>query len=377
MGSRRKTGVEGVHIVKTQRVNDPLRWYIYAWRGGPKIRTQIGGARPTLTRDDIAAIAAAIEKSKPQNADTMRGLIASYRSEANPDWAALAVSTKRLWSNCLDHIMERWGDVPLNLWNNPRMVTKIMTWRDSMAKTPRSADNHIATLYRLLEYGRLRARVTVNLANGIPNLYKGGQRASIIWTDEDFAKAEKHFSPVLMDVIRFAAMTGLRRGDLAAVQLSDVGDFAIRRLALKRSAGKRRKVITPIIPGMRELLNVLKTRKRKAGITTLLVTSFGDAWTPTGLNSSIYTAIRKADISYIDENGEKQFKHLHDLRGTFATKLMTIPGERLTDEEIADLMGWSVQQVSEIRRHYVDEAAIVVALGKRLANISVKQDVKQ
>jgi len=40
-------------------------------------------------------------------------------------------------------------------------------------------------------------------------------------------------------------------------------------------------------------------------------------------------------------------------------------------------MGWSVEQVAEIRRRYVDDAAIVVALGKRLKNIDVKHIVKQ
>ncbi|ESQ89179.1 hypothetical protein [Asticcacaulis benevestitus] len=92
--------------------------------------------------------------------------------------------------------------------------------------------------------------------------------------------------------------------------------------------------------------------------------------------SSSFTDVRnEADISFTDDDGNKAWKRLHDLRGTFATRLMTIPGERLTDAEIADLMAWSVQQVSEIRRRYVDGAAIVVALEKRLANTDVNRSV--
>ena len=60
-------------------------------------------------------------------------------------------------------------------------------------------------------------------------------------------------------------------------------------------------------------------------------------------------------------------KHLHDLRETFATKLMTLPGGGLTNFQIATVMGWSEAQVATIRKRYVDEAAIIVAIGERIA----------
>ena len=49
----------------------------------------------------------------------------------------------------------------------------------------------------------------------------------------------------------------------------------------------------------------------------------------------------------------------------------------LRDKEIGNLMGWSPEQVAEIRAHYVDDAAIVVALGERLAQAAVKRSVKR
>ena len=60
-------------------------------------------------------------------------------------------------------------------------------------------------------------------------------------------------------------------------------------------------------------------------------------------------------------------KHLHDIRGTFATKLMTLPDGGLSDSQIAMTMGWSESQVSAIRKRYVDEAAIIVAIATRIA----------
>lgn len=394
MAGKRKTGVEGVHIVRTQRGNDPLRWYVYAWRGGPKIRSQEGGERPTLTAADVKAIAQAYEEAKPVNKGDIRSLVASYRSEANPDWDRLARGTKKLWSDALDRVLVRWADVPLRLWSNPRMVTQVVKWRDEMKDTPRAADVRIACLNRLLAYGRLRGLVTINVAADIPTIYQGGSRAEVIWTPEDF----DHFGAVaqqpVWDAVRLASMTGLRRQDLVKLRWSDIGEFAVQITALKKSAGKRRRVVVPIIPGLEELLAELRTRTRKPGVDTVLVTMHGTSWTVNGLNSSVHTTRSNAReivahdargkpiygrhyLSYQDDDGRTHWKRLHDLRGTFATKLMTIPGIRLTDREIAEVMGWSVEQVAEIRRRYVDDAAIVVALGKRLKNIDVKHIVKQ
>ncbi len=387
MGSSRKTGVDGVHIVTNKRDGHPNTHYIYAWRGGPLIRKQIGGPRPTLTPNDAKAIGDAVEESKPVNQDDLRAVVAAYRGPDNPDWARLADSTKKLWGDCLDAILVKWGNTPLRFWNDPRMVAKVMKWRDSMAANPRKADNHVSTLYRLLEYGRLRAKVTINVAGGIPTLYKGGQREEIVWTDGHIDILVKHAKTPVADAVRLASMTGFRRADLVALTWANVGEWAIEATALKRSAGKRRKIVMPIVPGLKELLDELRMRPRKPGVNTVLVTGFGDAWTATGLNSSFYTERNrcvddpkakkpKRLLIHVDREGREHDLRLHDLRGTFATKLMTIPGERLTDREIGEVMAWSEQQVSEIRRRYVDDAAIVVALGKRLANASVKTSVK-
>ena len=56
--------------------------------------------------------------------------------------------------------------------------------------------------------------------------------------------------------------------------------------------------------------------------------------------------------------------HLPDLRGTFATRCM-IAG--LTDQEIADILGWTTKDVSKIRSKYVSQHRVVVEIRKRIA----------
>ncbi len=377
MAAQRKIGVEGVHIVTARRPNKPIRYYIYAWRGGPCIRTVEGGEKPTITQADVKAIAAALEAAKPVPKDTIEGLATAYR--ASPEWKALEASTRDTWGRALDKIEKRWRTVPLRLWCDPRMVTQVVKWRDEMVDTPRAADIAIAQLARLLEFARLRGQVTVNIATGIPTLYRNAQRAEIIWTEQDFATWNSHdkVNQALRDVAALAAHTGLRRADLIGLTWDEIGAVSITRIARKKSQRKRRRVTMPILPSLQSLLDDLKTRKRKAGVETVLVTSHGTSWSGNGLSGAVGKAIRETDLHHIDSDGERRWKHLHDIRGTYATKLMTAPGLNLTDKEIGNLMGWSPEQVAEIRTHYVDDAAIVVALGERLAQASVKRSVKR
>lgn len=65
---------------------------------------------------------------------------------------------------------------------------------------------------------------------------------------------------------------------------------------------------------------------------------------------------------------EKKRNHLHDVRGTFATRLIL---SGLTDTEVAEIMAWSVDKVSGIRRTYVDRSSTIVAIGERIRKMSV------
>jgi len=225
-------------------------------------------------------------------------------------------------------------------------------------------------LRALLEFGRQRAAVNINAADRIGELYHGGSRAEIIWTDDDMkrftTKAIELGQAHIADGLRLAALTGLRRADLVTITWANVGEFAVVKKALKTSRRKRRFATMPRIPELDALLEDLKGRHRQSGVETLLVTSYGRAWSADGFGGSFNRIRDAAGIVYTDpETGATKAKHLHDLRGTFATKLI-LHGAGLTDEEVADIMGWSPQQVAAIRRVYVDQARVIVALGQRI-----------
>lgn len=366
--------IKGVHFVRIKRSGKPVRWYVYAWRGGPLIIKTATEARPKLGRAELGAIKDALDHFQAPEPNNLLSLIRQWRSEdpgrpSSPEWEALSKGTKKTWGSALDRIEAKWGQTPLDVWSDPRMTSRIVAWRDSRSATPRGADIGVTVLRALLEFGRLRGRVTINAALNIPTLYRNGQRAEIVWTDDDMlrfaAKAAELGREQLVDGLRLAALTGLRREDLVTLTWGQVGDFAIVKKALKRSAGKRRYMAMPRIPALDTLLGELRSRYRKADVETVLVNSFGQPWSADGFGGSFNRIRDEADIVHVDDDSGKRIKkHLHDVRGTFCTRLLNDAG--LSDVEAAGIMGWSTDRVATIRQVYVDQTSVVVALGERL-----------
>ena len=364
--------IKGVHFVRVRRSGKPMRWYIYAWRGGPQIQTVESPTKPKLSAAALAELARVLSDRDRPRMGTLAATIRRWR--LSPEWNALSPGTRKTWGSAADAIEAKWGDTPLSLWSDARMVRKVVQWRDSRADTPRAADNGVLVLRTILSFARLRGDLGVNVAEAVPRIYKGADRAEIIWTDGDLdafvAKALELKRPHLADGLKLAALTGLRRQDLVTLTWNQVSATTIQKKALKSSRRKRRMVVLPRLPALDALLTELKSRPRKAGAETVLVNSFGRPWTGDGFGGSFNRIRDAARIVHVDvETGETRRKHLHDLRGTYVSKLLleaSKQGKPLTNQEIAELMGWSPDQVDGIRRTYVDQGKIVVAIGERI-----------
>lgn len=381
MGRSGQTLIEGIHTVAIRKAGKPIKWYVYAWRGGPCIAKREGGTKPVLSRAEIDALNSAVQEAHSPKSGTLLSLARQWRGDgadkAGVEWKALAPSTRETWGLQLDLIEAKWGDTPLSLWSDARMVTKVIAWRDSRAATPRSADIGVTVLKALLDFAKLRARVTMNVAADVPQIYKGADRAEIIWTEEEMERFAAIAPQRILDGLRLASLTGLRRADLVALRWSEVGDHAIVRTAAKKSRGKRRRAVVPIIDDARKLLDELRTRHRAEGVDHVLVDSLGRPWKPASFSAQ-FNAIRDSAGIIEPANAELDIaprkKHLHDVRGTFCTHLCRT---NLTDEEIGRVMAWSPDTVANIRRVYVDDSATVVALAKRIGSSTVKQPVKR
>lgn len=373
-----------VQFIASRRPGKPVVWYVYAFRGGPMILKHTGPRKPRLGPTEHAAIAAALADLTAIDPRSTRAVLRAWcpidpardATEAAPEWRALSDNTKRVWRPHVDVIEDRWGKFPVTVFDDPRMVEKVVKWRNERAATPRTADIGVTVLQHFLEYARLHGRVRINVAQGVPTLYRGADRAEIVWTPDDVAAFEAKAKALklehVVDGLRLAAVTGLRRADLVTLTWAQVGEFAIVKRALKVSRRKRRRVVIPQTPKLEAVLADLRTRARKPGVDTVLVNSRGTSWTDNSFGGSFSRIKQQAGIVHVDEDGVTRPKHLHDVRGTFCTMLLT--DWQLTDQEAADIMGWSPERVAHIRRVYVDHARVVVEIGRRIAERSASAE---
>ena len=336
----------GLHIVKfTRRGLD--RYYVYAWRGGPCIHQQ-DDVRPEITLDLVGKAQAARGEARGIDPDTLESVITDYR--ASPDFTNLAAATQRDYKLWLTRISAKFGAVPLDVFEDPMIRGDIIEWRDEWASQPRTADKASVMMATLLGWAMERGRLGVNRAAGIKQLHRVN-KADEIWEDHHWTAMEamdKDGKPIcpahLMDALKMAHLTGLRLGDLVALDWTHVGEKAIVLVTHKRKG----RAVIPIVP---ELRIHLDAREHRTGI--VLRNSRGQGWTESGLGS----VFQKSKPKGFDRT-------IHDLRGTYVT-FLAIKG--LTDEQIARIVGWTAKRVSEIRARYVDEARTIVSLVERLS----------
>jgi integrase len=364
--------IKGLHFVRKRLADGSSRWHVYAWRGGPPVMSA-DGARPDLTTEALESLAAARrdrDAARQPNPTTLQSLIDKW--QASPEWSRLSENTKKTWGSIVRTIEGRWGKVPLAIFNDERMIEKVVDWRDARAATPRAADNGVTVLRALLKYGIQRGALRINVAEKLGKIYVNGQRAEIVWTKVDllaFEKAAGEKDRCVYYAVLLCSVTGLRREDLARITWASVGEFAIVKKAKKTSRGRRQFATVPRIPQLDAVLTRLKDHPRAPGVDTVLVNPKGRPWNLDTLTKEVSRIAKLAGIFHVeaDQAGQcdRRHKHLHDARGTFATHLMTTTD--LTDAEIASIMGWSEAEVERIRRIYVDDTARQIALGKRIA----------
>lgn len=329
--------VTGLHVVK-KRVKTGLRWYVYAYRGGPCVHMQ-DGARPTITPDILEKAFDAKRDGAPTG--TISWLASEYR--ASPEFLDdLADQTRRDYRKSLDRIEEEFGAADLSAFEDRRMRSEIIKWRDQWRSQPRTADKLTVMLGTLLGWALLRGHVSINVAHGIPQIHKA-DRSDLIWEERHW-QAMSEAPAHLMDALKLASMTGLRLGDLVSLQWEHVKENAIILVTHKRKG----RAIIPIFP---ELRNWLGARRRDDG--PVLLNSRGQGWTESGLGS----VFQKAKPAGFDRT-------IHDIRGSYVTWLAV---KGLTDDEIARIVGWTARRVGEVRARYVDEARVVVEISKRLS----------
>lgn len=332
--------LKGVYVVRAKG-----RTYVYAWRGGPRVHAAPG--TPEFVRE-LAELTAA--RNTPDRTK-LGSLIVDY--EASDAWTSLSAKTRENWKPWLARIQAEFGKMSIAAFDRPLIRVAIRRWRDKFKATPRAADMGLQVLSRLLSFGVEEGRLLANPVPGIPRLYSS-DRSMIIWTAEDFEALEAVASAEVYRAVRLAALTGLRKSDLLRLCWSHVKPLSIE---IPTGKSKHRKTtLIPIYGELRRFLDAIPRPKQAGAVVNInapvLLNTRGRAW-KTGFGSSLNDDLKAAGID----------KHLHDTRGTAATR-MYIGG--LTIREIAEMFTWSEDYVERLINMYVKKDELLLDRIRRL-----------
>lgn len=352
-GKRKTRIVAGLHIVrKPLKYGD--RYYVYAWRGGPCIHTE-DDKYPVISHEILSKQQEAKASRYGRVVEGFEQIISDYRE--SPEFKALAESTQKEYRRWLDRASERFGNTPIMAFEHREMRGDIIEWRNLWEDQPRTADMASMIMNILCGWAVENGRLSINVAAKIKKLHNV-TRAELIWEDRHWqaweaakAKEVKPLPAHLDDAMFLAAWTGLRLGDLVEVTWDSIN---IPGTALIRftNKGKRKntRAVIPILPPLKAWIESVPEEER---VGTILKNSRGKPWTEDGLKTVFQT-----------HKPEGFDRTIHDLRGTFCTKLIL---KGLTDEQCAMIMGWKTKRVAEIRARYVDEETVILSLVEKLS----------
>lgn len=338
------------HVSK-QLADGSTRHYYYAFRGGPLFWDCDG--RPVDHTNPPAGFwqardaAMAIERETPP-ARTISELADAMELDAK--YRALAASTRATYAIYIKRIREEFGADDVLAFGTRKIRADVIEWRDKYADVPRAADYGVATLSRIIGHAVETGILDVNHISGINQLHHA-DRSGIIWTPAELARFLNGASEIEANILTHARYTGLRRKDLAEItRAADRGTHLSYMTSKKRG---RVEVIIPIVPEYRAHLD--RPQPGTVQSLNLITNRRGQAFTANGIGQAVAKRCAKLKIA----------KHLHDMRGTFATELMHAG---YNDREIGEVLDWSEKRVSLIRRRYISREAVIKAGIARLSD---------
>lgn len=173
----------GVHRVRRRR-GAKLYEYWYAHRGGARILA-VGPCQQDKIEAEIlkrlpAALAAYKAAAVPAvDHTTLYGLITRYLapnpaepSLPPPHLRKLGERTLRDHRKHLDRVRAELGRMELAALRSPKVRAHLLAWRDAKAATPKTADELLYALSRVLEWARDRAEIPTNPIERFPRLYR-------------------------------------------------------------------------------------------------------------------------------------------------------------------------------------------------------------
>jgi integrase len=267
----------------------------------------------------------------------------------SPNFSSKAKATRDGYAYSLQLARDSFGTASVKVIEDRRFRGKIIEWQHNCAKSsPRQADLNIQALSLALGYAHARGLLLHNPAANLPNVYERPDDKQP-WSDAECDLFLAGATQSEFDAFMLARSTGLRRTDLAKITWSAFRDTHIEWLTHK-GRGKRL-VIIPLSDDAKSFL--LALRERQGDCVTMLTGDRGKPVQPRRIGDLVNKRAAKLAIG----------RTIHNLRNTYATDLIRAD---FSDDDVAETLGWSINDVKHMKRIYVQREEINSAKISRL-----------
>ena len=327
-----------------------LRVYYYTRAGTRFFATEDAQEAPPYSPALTAAYEAAVAADGPSG--DCAGMIADYL--ASRKFRDLAPTTQDGYRRHLAAASERFGDTSTDALHTLAFRASLVDWHDELAEdSPRGADLAMIAIGRAFDYASRRGRL---LHNPAASLQKAWERPDDKrpWPQEDIDLFLKDAPQEAADAFLTIFYSALRRTDAVALAWPAIGRQEIQWQTSK--SGGKRTVIIPLVDEAVAFFAGLRMRQMKSATglqRTVITGARGGPVTPAMLHKMINERAHALGI----ENS------MHRLRNNYASLLVKAGFD---DSSIAGIMGWTVQDVAELKRIYVHKDIIVAAQVRQL-----------
>lgn len=286
-----------------------------------------------------------IEKEVKPQRTTLSGFTNTFLSYAGTNFSK---GTVKLYQEALKKLSSVVGDLPLSAFT-PQHWDKYKSWR----LQPKESGKSVSPVTVNMELRTLRAALNTafrwKLIDSNPfscqKLCRVEEQSPIFFTKEDFQKLIGMIKETwLREIVIFAAITGMRRGEILNLQWSNV-DLKRNVLTIQSNptfrtkSGKRR-----CIPLSETASNLLKQKPAHSGsdyVFKLNGRRIYDKW-----------VTRKFKYYVYECHFQEDRLHFHSLRHTFASWLVQ---DGVSLYEVQKLLGHTDMKVTQIYSHLQPE----------------------
>lgn len=354
MNKERGTWVrlDGLHTVvkKDAKTGKVRATYYYAWRGGPRLD-------PNNLRESYEE---AHRKRKEERTAASRGTSVAALMVSYKESDSRGVAQKRNIAFAQEILVSKFGHFDVAAIADRRMRGDIISELEALADTPRKADFLAQEATRFANWLYDRGKINAHAWSDLPR-QSNADYSAIMWEPEEVAAVMAELpNDNARRFFGFMVETGLDGCDVRRLTWGHVKPHSVEIVRAKSiGPNKKEQLAAPALSD--EARRILSECDR--GQLLVFPNTKGRAYQ--NFSGQFQRAKKAAGI---------EGKRLKDTRGTACAKFCRIFPD---DAAIAQMMGWSEQNVRTIRQRYVSRDEIARIRSEQITKADCKPPVNR